>query len=136
MRSSPSHQPVALPPLRRGNHGLRRRERSQDLRRRAKVRPPPHVENTQPRDTGPELSSGEESAGEFKAVEHSSDPQRYAPRPAHWDESADDEDDEDVGGMEGVADDLHQLEFHTDYVGNAEKRWRRWKLRWGPYSVL
>ncbi|KAN0129983.1 hypothetical protein V8E53_012137 [Lactarius tabidus] len=66
-------------------------------------------------------SKDEESAGEFKAVEHSSgrsDPQRYAPGPAHWDESADDEDDEDVGGMEGVADDLLQLEFHTDYVGN------------------
>ncbi|KAN0130011.1 hypothetical protein V8E53_012165 [Lactarius tabidus] len=96
MRSSPSHQPVTLPPLRRGNHGLRRREHSQDLRRRAKVRPPPHVESTQPRDTSPELSSGEESAGEFKAGEHSSDPQRYEPRPAHWGESADDEDDEDV----------------------------------------
>ncbi|KAN0129994.1 hypothetical protein V8E53_012148 [Lactarius tabidus] len=91
------------------NHGLH-------LRRRAKVRPPPHVESTQPRDKSPELSSGEESAGEFKAGEHSSDPQRYAPRPAHRDESADDEDDEDVGGMEGVADDLLQLEFHTDYL--------------------
>jgi hypothetical protein len=56
MRSSPSHQPVPLPPLSRGNHGLRRREHSQDLRRRAKVRPPPHVESTQPRDTSPELS--------------------------------------------------------------------------------
>jgi hypothetical protein len=32
--------------------------------------------------------------------------------------------------MEGVADDLLQLEFHTDYVGNPEKRRRRWKLRW------
>ncbi|KAN0132937.1 hypothetical protein V8E53_009302, partial [Lactarius tabidus] len=127
MRSSPSHQPVPLPFLSRGNHGLRRREHSQDLRRRAKVRLPPRVENTQPRDTSPELSSGEETAGEFKAGEHSSDPQRYAPRPAQWDESADDE---DVGGMEGVADDLLQLEFHTDYVGNPEKRRRRWKLRW------
>ncbi|KAN0132941.1 hypothetical protein V8E53_009306, partial [Lactarius tabidus] len=130
MRSSPSHQPVPLPPLSRGNHGLRRRERSQDLRRRAKVRLPPRVESTQPRDTRPELSSGEETAGEFKAGEHSSDPQRCAPRPVQWDESADDEDDEDVGGMEGVADDLLQLEFHTDYVGNPEKRRRRWKLRW------
>jgi hypothetical protein len=140
MRSSPSHQPVSLPPLSRGNHGLRRRERSQDLRRRAKVRPPPRVESTQPRDTSPELSSGEETAGESKVGEHSSDPQRYAPRPARWDESADDEDeadvddgewiDEDVGGMEGIADDLLQLEFHTDYVGNPEKRRRRWKLRW------
>jgi hypothetical protein len=124
MRSSLSHQPVPLPPLSRGNHGLRRRERSQDLRRRAKVRLPPRVESTQPRDTSPELS--EETAGEFKAGEHSSDPQRYAPRPAHWDESADEE---DVGGMEGVADDLLQLEFHTDY-GNPKNRRRRWKLRW------
>jgi hypothetical protein len=23
-----------------------------------------------------------------------------------------------------------QLEFHTDYVSNAEKRRRRWKVRW------
>jgi hypothetical protein len=22
------------------------------------------------------------------------------------------------------------LEFHTDYVGNPEKRRRRWKVRW------
>ena len=139
-RSSPSHQPVPLPPLSRGNRGLRHRERSQDLRRRAKVRPPPRVESTQPRDTSPELSSGEETAGESKAGEHSSDTQHYAPRPSRWDESTDNEDeadlddgewiDEDVGGMEGVADDLLQLEFHTDYVGNPEKRRRRWKLRW------
>ncbi|KAH9014252.1 hypothetical protein EDB85DRAFT_2214683 [Lactarius pseudohatsudake] len=37
---------------------------------------------------------------------------------------------EDVGIEGGVADDLLQLEFHTDYVGNPEKRRRRWKLRW------
>ncbi|KAF8267105.1 hypothetical protein EI94DRAFT_1684032 [Lactarius quietus] len=140
MRSSPSHQPVPLPPLHgRGSQGLRRRERSQDLRRRAKVRPPPRVESTQPRDTSPEMSSGEETAGESKAGEHQSEPQHYAPRPARWDESADDEDEADVDdgewidedvAMEGVADDLLQLEFHTDYVGNPEKRRRRWKLRW------
>ncbi|KAH8984635.1 hypothetical protein EDB92DRAFT_1886394 [Lactarius akahatsu] len=140
MRSSPSHQPVPLPPLSRGNRGLRHRERSQDLRRRAKVRPPPRVESTQPRDTSPELSSGEETAGESTKVGEQSEPQRFAPRPARWDESADDEDeadaddgewiDEDVGIEGGVADDLLQLEFHTDYVGNPEKRRRRWKLRW------
>ncbi|KAH9068291.1 hypothetical protein EDB83DRAFT_2378183 [Lactarius deliciosus] len=140
MRSSPSHQPVPLPPLSRGNRGLRHREHSQDLRRRAKVRPPPRVESTQPRDTSPELSSGEETAGESTKVGEQSEPQRFAPRPARWDESADDEDeadaddgewiDEDVGIEGGVADDLLQLEFHTDYVGNPEKRRRRWKLRW------
>jgi hypothetical protein len=139
MRSSPSHQPVALPPLMGPNRGLRRRERSQDLRRRAKIRPPPRVESTQPRDTSPELSSGEETAGESKVGEHQSRPQRYAPRPSRWDTGADDEDevdaddgewvDEDVG-HEGVTDDLLQLEFHPDYVSNPEKRRRRWKVRW------
>jgi len=138
-RSSPSHQPVSLPPPGRGNRGLRRRERSQDLRRRAKVRPPPRVESTQPRDTSPELSSGEETAGESKVGENLPESHHYAPRPARWDDGADDEDeadaddgewiDEDVG-IDDVADDLLQLEFHTDYVGNPEKRRRRWKLRW------
>jgi hypothetical protein len=54
-----------------------------------------------------------------------------------WDESADEvhvDDgewiDQGIGGMEGVADDLLQLESHTDYVGNPEKRRRRWKLCW------
>ncbi|KAH8979797.1 hypothetical protein EDB92DRAFT_1977530 [Lactarius akahatsu] len=37
---------------------------------------------------------------------------------------------EDVGIEGGVADDLLQLKFHTDYVGNPEKRCRRWKLHW------
>jgi hypothetical protein len=139
MQSSPSHQPVSLPPLARPGQGLRRRERSQDLRRRARLRPPPRVESTQPRDTSPELSSGEETAGEFKVGELQSEPRRYAPRAARWDTSADDEDEEDADegewidediGIEGVTDDLLQLEFHTDYVSNPEKRRRRWKVRW------
>jgi hypothetical protein len=74
MHSSPSHQPVPLLPLSRGLRGLRRRERSQDLRRRAEVRPPPRVESTQPRDTSPELPSGEETAAESKVGEHQSEP--------------------------------------------------------------
>ncbi|KAH9037513.1 hypothetical protein EDB85DRAFT_2142466 [Lactarius pseudohatsudake] len=98
---------------------------AQDPRTAADVRPPPRVESTQPRDTSPELSSGEETAGESTKVGEQSEPQRFAPRPARWDESADDEDeadaddgewiDEDVGIEGGVADDLLQLEFHTDY---------------------
>lgn len=139
MRSSPSHQPVSLPPVARRGQGLRRRERSQDLRHRARLRPPPRVESTQPRDTSPELSSGEETAGEFKVGELQSGPQRYAPRPPRWDPSADDEDEEDADdgewvdediGIESVTDDLLQLEFHTDYVSNPEKRRRKWKARW------
>ncbi|KAN0140838.1 hypothetical protein V8E53_001282 [Lactarius tabidus] len=78
MRSSPSRQPVSLPPLSRGNHRPRRREHSEDLRRRAKSADEAHVDD-----------------GEWI--------------------------DQGVGGMEGVADDLLQLESHTDYVGNPEK---------------
>jgi hypothetical protein len=50
---------------------------------------------------------------------------------ARWDETTGDKDqadvddggwiDEDVG-MDGVTGDLLQLEFHTDYAGNPEKR--------------
>ena len=67
------------------------------------------------------------------------EPKHYAPRPALWDTSADDEDEEDADdaewidediGIEGVTDDLLQLKFHTDYVNNPEKRRRRWKVRW------
>ena len=96
----------------------------------------PDVESTQPQDTSPELSSGEETLGDFNVGEHQSELQHSGPRTT----SADDkrrrcgcEDgkwiDEDVG-IEGVADDLLQLEFHTDYVGDPEKRRERWKLLW------
>ncbi|KAH9020418.1 hypothetical protein EDB84DRAFT_1589729 [Lactarius hengduanensis] len=125
MHSSPSHQPVPLPPLSRRHHRSLRSERSQDLRRRSETRPPRRVESTQPRDTSPELPSGEETASDFN--------------PPSWDESAENEDetdaddgewvDEDVGN-EGVANDLLQLEFHADYVSDPEKRRQRWKLRW------
>ena len=36
----------------------------------AKVHPPPRVESTQPWDTSPELSSGEETVGESKVGEN------------------------------------------------------------------
>jgi hypothetical protein len=56
-----------------------------------------------------------------------SEPQHSAPRRAHWDEDADDGkwSDEDVG-IEGVADDLLRLEFHT---GDAENCRHMWELR-------
>ncbi|KAN0137556.1 hypothetical protein V8E53_004607 [Lactarius tabidus] len=141
MRSSPSHLPVPLPPLGRRNHCLRRRESSQDLRWQAKVRPPRRVESTKPCDTSSGLSSGEETAGEYKAGEHSSDPQQLCASASALGESTDNEDeahwiDEDAGGIEGVADDLLQLEFHMDYVGNVEKRQQRWKLRCRDWEAL
>jgi hypothetical protein len=64
-------------------------------------------------------------AGEFKVGKLQSEPRHYIPQPARWDTSADDEDeadaddgewiDEDIG-IEGVTDDLLQLEFHTDML--------------------
>lgn len=86
---------------------IRRRERSQDLRRQARLRPPPRVESTPPRVTSPELSSDEEE--NQKLDELQSELQHYAPQPPRWDASADDQ---------------LQLEFHTDCVSNPKKRRR------------
>ena len=124
-RSSPSHQHVPLPPF------CRPRRRPKDFCRQSETRPPSCVESTQPRDTSPEFSSIEE--------EIASKPQQSVPHPTCTGETAynsdegnaDDEKwiDENVG-LEVVADDLLQLEFHPDYVGDPEKRRRRWQLRW------
>ena len=45
-----SQQPVLPPPLVRSGRRLCHRERSQDLRRRGKIRPLMRVDSTQPRD--------------------------------------------------------------------------------------
>ena len=54
----------------------------------------------------------------------------YVPCSACWNESTNDEDEADVDdgewveedvGIEGVADDLLQLEFHADCAGHPEK---------------
>lgn len=120
LRSSPSHQPIPVPPLSRGNRSLRRREPPRtctpgrrSVRRRV----------LRARDTSPELSSVEETAGESKAGRPS--PQHHAPQPARWNENADVDDEEWIDGdvaMEGITDDLLRLESHTDYVGNPEER--------------
>ena len=39
-------------------------------------------------------------------------------------------------GMEGVVNDLLQLKFHMDYVGNTKTCHRRWKRCWEALSVL
>ncbi|KAI0051463.1 hypothetical protein FA95DRAFT_1485380 [Auriscalpium vulgare] len=128
MRSSPSHEPVHLPipSIRRG---LRRRERSMNLGgpgpSRQNIKPPPRVESTQPRETSPEMSSGEETAGESKVEEH-------YPSETPW-RAVDGEDEGewvDEDGIEGDEDDLLQLEYHTDFISNPEKRRRRWNTRW------
>ena len=137
-RSSPSHQPIQLPPFIGRYRRRQHRKRSQYLRPQSKIRPPPRVESTQPRDTSPELLSDEETPDESKAgVSHHS-----APRHARWDECADDGDeadadaddggwiDEDVGTEGGAADNLLQLEFHPDYINDRKKRRRRSNRLW------
>ncbi|KAN0128914.1 hypothetical protein V8E53_013287 [Lactarius tabidus] len=135
-RSSPSHQPVPLPPFSRAYRGRRRRDHSEDLRPQSKIHPPPRAESTQPQDTSSGLLSGGETPGESKE----GGPHHSAHRQARLDESADHEDeadaddgqwiDEDIG-TEGVAEDLLQLKFHPDYVRDPKKRRQRWNLLWG-----
>lgn len=125
LQSSPSHEPIQLPlPPVRGR-GLKRRDRSTNLRPQpADRKAPPRVESTQPRETSPEpSSSGEETAGE----------ERYeVPEEGNWvngivrDDSGDWIDEEDEGDEE----DLLELEYHPSYVSNVEKRRRRWETRW------
>ncbi|KAF8890372.1 hypothetical protein BD779DRAFT_1785035 [Infundibulicybe gibba] len=73
LQSSPSHEPLPLPTP--PNVGLKKKDRTTNLRPRGTSRkPPPRVESTQPRETSPEpSSSGEETAGEehFAAMEGS-----------------------------------------------------------------
>ena len=129
LQSSPSHQPVSLPfPTSRGR-GLKRREKSSNLRTPASgakqkaVKPPPRVESTQPRDTSPEpYSSGEETAGEGYEVHE---------EPAWVNGNGyDDGDDAEWIDEEGDKDELLELEYHPSFISNMEKRRRKWDARW------
>ncbi|KAF7799972.1 hypothetical protein EIP86_011215 [Pleurotus ostreatoroseus] len=138
MRSSPSHEPVpmSMPPYLRGRN-LRRKDNASNLRApvaRRRVKPPPRVESTQPRDTSPEPSSGsgEETAGEEQFVD------QYLPRNGHMvngngdthdGEGPDDGEwiDEDE---EDEEEDLLHMEYHPAFINSVTKRRRRWETRW------
>lgn len=129
IQSSPSHQPVSLPfPTGRGRGSVKRRQGSADLRVqnvKRKIKPPPRVESTQPRDTSPEpYSSGEETAGEerFEVGEEGNWVNGTMP--------PDDDGTEWVDEDEEDKDELLDLEYHPNYVNNIEKRRRRWDMRW------
>ncbi|KAF9817260.1 hypothetical protein IEO21_03624 [Rhodonia placenta] len=129
IRSSPSHEPVQLPPP-PPMRGKRREPAPQAGPRAARrMKPPPRVESTQPRETSPEPSSGsgEETAGEERFVD------RYIQDGGA--EAGDEQVDEDDGEWvdeeeEGEEEDLLQLEYHPSYVSNPQKRRRRWENRW------
>ncbi|EMD41139.1 hypothetical protein CERSUDRAFT_111705 [Gelatoporia subvermispora B] len=151
MRSSPSHEPVPLPPPppMRGR-GLRRRDQTMNLRTQQvmgrgghRFKPPPRVDSTQPRETSPEPSSGEETAGErlldrYAAAEAGVEVAAVMEAPlsavytngdtlSPMTEEGGEWIDEDE---EGVEDDLLQLEFHPSYVNNPKRRRRRFETRW------
>lgn len=148
MRSSPSHEPIPMPmmPPMRGR-GLRRKDNANNLRApvaRRRVKPPPRVESTQPRDTSPEPSSGsgEETAGEEQVVD------QYIPQNGNGNgnghghgiwandqsnaetEEGETEDGEWVDEEEEEEEDLLQLEFHPTFINSVAKRRRRWETRW------
>ncbi|CAL1701999.1 unnamed protein product [Somion occarium] len=142
LRSSPSHEPVPMPmpPLR--GRGVRRKEQSVSTRppvpvTRRRVKPPPRVESTQPRDTSPEPSSGsgEETAGEDSILH------QYIPTSGKWpngvtevEEDEDNDDGEWVDDDDEAEDDLLQLEYHPSFVYRTDKRRRRWDTRWAALA--
>ena len=135
MRSSPSHEPLPLPtgPM-RAVRGTRRKEasglRNQITPRRPRVKPPPRVESTQPRDTSPEPSSGsgEETAGEDMLDQYMQEDN------VKWKNSVEIPDEDDDGDWvdenEDDEEDLLQLEYHPSFIQKTEKRRRRWETRW------
>ncbi|KAI8984818.1 hypothetical protein BD414DRAFT_441649 [Trametes punicea] len=148
VRSSPSHQPVNLPPppVMRGR--VRRREQNGHVRAsqparqaRTMVKPPPRVDSTQPRETSPEPSSGEETstAGEDRFVDQyvqeAGGLNGNGNRSGTWEESGlaqEGEDDGEWVDEEEDADDedLLDLEYHPTFVSNPQKRRRRFDTRW------
>ncbi|KAH9887672.1 hypothetical protein C8Q73DRAFT_656509 [Cubamyces lactineus] len=150
VRSSPSHQPVNLPPPPMRGRGIRRREPNGHVRaplpaRQARrvVKPPPRVDSTQPRETSPELSSGEETS--IAGDDHFVDP--YGPEmngmngngngngTGAWDENGVVPEGEDDGEWvdeeeDWEDDDLLDLEYHPTFVSNPQKRRRRFDTRW------
>jgi hypothetical protein len=129
LRSSPSHEPVSLPPPPIRGPRIKRRDKSTNLRStdvvRKKVQPPPRVDSTQPRETSPEpYSSGEETAGEehFEIAEEDG-----WMNPMLNDDPGDWVDEDGEGESDG---DLLDLEYHPTFVSNVDKRRRRWETRW------
>ncbi|KAI0035682.1 hypothetical protein K488DRAFT_20393, partial [Vararia minispora EC-137] len=122
MRSSPSHEPLPLPT----RPSTVRRPPNMRPRR---PRPPPRVQSTQPRDTSPELSdsdsSGEETAGQEDTYLSSSS--TWLAADAGGGELEKEWVDE---GLDADGEDMLELEFHTEYVMNPEKRRKRWEVRW------
>ncbi|KAL1701349.1 hypothetical protein EV121DRAFT_294318 [Schizophyllum commune] len=154
VQSSPSHEPIPLPPPPQGVGVRRCRHEDESPVPKVPRKPPPRFASTQPRETSPEpsCSSGEETAGESTAGEQDrfpvqdegrswtntngqTAPSAPAPAPAPAPASAPPQEEEDEGDRVDEEDDeeeedLLELEFHPSYVPNMEKRKRRFDARW------
>ncbi|RDX48554.1 hypothetical protein OH76DRAFT_1404830 [Lentinus brumalis] len=146
IRSSPSHEPVNLPPPPMRGRGIRRQNGhlhpQQTARPARRVKPPPRVDSTQPRETSPEPSSGEETAGEERFVDPYVREFEVATKgklAGDWDGTdvsvsqvspQGDDDAEWVDEEDDLDEDLLDLEYHPQYVANAQKRRRRFDTRW------
>lgn len=150
IRSSPSHEPVPLPPA-----PMLRQRKPSGLRKSVVPprKPPPRVDSTIPRETTPEpVSSGEETAGEEHSVVNGATSNlpvngiglHHSSKSTVWDQSiAKEEEEEDtevqVDDNSGDwidededpdDDDMLDLEYHPNYVVNSDKRRRRWEVGW------
>ncbi|TFK24233.1 hypothetical protein FA15DRAFT_619675 [Coprinopsis marcescibilis] len=154
MRSSPSHEPVNLPPAPMLNK-KREKNLGNQLRRQLTARkPPPRVESTVPRDTSPEpSSSGEETAGEEKYSAQNSEIGGgtsngtglgiHKAASKVWTSANQGGEDSEVSievddGMDDWIDededndneDLLDFEYHPNYISNTDRRRRRWEVGW------
>ena len=145
LRSSPSHLPVALPlftpqRLNPKRKSLRRTRGSRELVSKL----PPRGESTEPRETSPESSDGEEiEEGEYEEfndlaarLESGASSENVATErggDCGGDGGGSDrgEDDEEwIDEDEDDEDDLLHLEYHPNYVVNPDRRRKRWELKW------
>ncbi|KAI0751825.1 hypothetical protein C8Q80DRAFT_1159557 [Daedaleopsis nitida] len=145
IRSSPSHEPVNLPPpppmrgrgMRHQNGHMRPQYTARPVRR---MKPPPRVDSTQPRETSPEPSSGEETAGEERFVDQyvreiEGGVNGKGTLVGNWDDAEMTPQGDDDGEWvdeeeEGQEEDLLDLEYHPTYVSNPQRRRRRFDTRW------
>ena len=148
LRSSPSHLPVNLPlftsqrRLNSKRKSLRRTRGSRELASKL----PPRGESTEPRETSPESSDGEEvEDGEFEdfndlaaQLESGTSSENVTTERGggggsgdkHSRDGGGDDEEEWIDEDEDDEDDLLHLEYHPNYVVNPDKRRKRWELKW------
>ncbi|KAF8575943.1 hypothetical protein K439DRAFT_1640915 [Ramaria rubella] len=152
LRSSPSHMPVNLPVFTPGRRVPSKRKSVRRMRgsRELAAKLPPRGESTEPRETSPESSDGEEGEVdreeveefnelatrlETEASEGNASTERGHGRAGSQHEEGShrgggEEEDQWIDEDEDEEDDLLHLEYHPNFVVNPDKRRKRWELKW------